>query len=59
MGVRDQEVRAVREDGEEESMCDAVVEERSDPRAGGEEPFDEGETCLSQRDPVGEMVLGI
>ena len=59
MRVRDQEVGSVREDGKEEALCDAMVEERSDPRARGEESFNKGETGLSQRDSVGKVMLGI
>ena len=59
MGVRDQKVGSVREDRKEEALCDTVVKERSHPGAGGEESFDKGETGLSQRDPVGEVVLGV
>ena len=37
----------------------AVVEEGPYPRAGGGEPFDEGEAGLGQGDPMGKMVLGV
>ena len=59
MGVGSQEVRAVGEDGEEEALCDTMVEEGPDPRAGGGETFDKGEAGLGQRDPMGEVVLGV
>ena len=46
-------------DGEEEALRDAVVEEWPNSGTGGREPFDEGETGLSQGDPVGEVMLGV
>ena len=52
-------IRPVREDWVEKPHCDAVVEERPDPCAGGGEPFEEGETGLSQGDSVGQMVLSV
>ena len=59
MRVWDKEVGAVREDGEEEALCDTVVEEGPDHRAGGGEPFNKGEAGLGQGDPVGEVMLGV
>ena len=59
VGVRDQKVRAVRKDGEEEALCNAVVKKGLDPRTGGGKPLNKGETGLGQGDPVREMMLGV
>ena len=41
-----EKIRPIHKDGEEETPCNAMVEERPDPRARGGEPFDEGLTTL-------------